>query len=509
MSKRNQNLFRPGLTILENREVPTVGLITLSGGVLTVKANNAITNILITQPSGYVVVTDSIIDHTWVYNASQINQVVVVAGSGTDVFTTGTRFPNTAKLVRFVGGSGTDTFVSTSGNVSMQAGSGSDTLTATAGNDTLVGGAGADYMKGSSGTTLIEAGTGNDYMNGGTGTATIVGGIGNDTIVAMNGEATDTIDTGIGSEVLWVDSLNGVTDNIIGSTTNDVVQAISSFANAGATTTLNGGTFREPTPLPGNTYEVFANRPLFASGGATYQDVKQYINPAGGGVNGTGTNLDDSWLLAGLAAIALEDPQTIEDNVVNFGDGTYGVKLGDEYFRVDDKLPVNVPGETFTAYASVGVQDSIWVPIVEKAFAYYASPQGIPSYSNLLAANGGAATEVYAAFGATTVGSDTLSGNGGFANATDLGLAIASVLNSNFSTSVGLTSTVAGTDVNTGAAVTLVANREYTVLSYDFNLNGQVTSVVLRDPSGANPAGVVVTIANLFAATGTLDFGNP
>lgn len=510
MSKRNQNSFRPTVTVLENRDMPSITGISLANGILTVNTNNVNTNVLINQPaSGYLVVWDVANFRDWLYSPLKISEVVVNAGNGTDIFTANTSHPATARPVVFNGGAGTDTFLGEAGPVSMRAGSGTDSLVSIAGNDTLVGGSGTDYLKGGSGNNLLEAGTGSNYLNGGTGVATIVAGIGNDTIVAMNGQATDTIYTGIGTAVMWVDSVNGSTDTIIGSTTGDTIQAVAQFANPGATSVLDGGTFQEPTTVGGATYEAFANRPLFASGGPTAADVKQYVNPAGGGVGGTGTNLDDSWLLAGLAAIAQEDPTTIEQNVVYFGDGTYGVKLGDEYFRVDDRLPVNVPGETYSAYASVGVQSSMWVPIVEKAFAYYATAAGTPSYSNLLSTNGVTTPDVFAAFGATSGGSRALNGVGGFANANDLGLSIVSLLSSNDSTCVGLTTAVTGTSVTTGATVTLAADREYTVLSYTVGFSGTVTSVVLRDPDGVNSAGVSVTLANLFAATGTLDFGNP
>jgi len=508
MSQRKQNSFRPSLTLLENREMPSVSAITLASGILTVRTNNLTSNVLINQPAGYVTVRDITTNRAWAFTSAQVGQVIVIAGNGTDTFTATTSHPANARLVRFIGGSGTDIFIGEAGPVSMQAGSGNDTLTAPSGNDTLIGGSGTDYIMGGTGNDSLAAGTGNSYLNGGTGIATIVAGIGNDTIVAMNGQASDTVVTGIGTSVIWVDSINGVTDTIIGPTTGDTVQAVAQFANPGATNVLNGGTFTEPKLLPGNAYEAFTNHPLFASGGPTVADVKQYINPAGGGVGGTGTNLDDSWLLAGLAAIAQEDPTVIEQNVVYFGDGTYGVKLGNEYFRVDDRLPVNVAGETFTAYASVGLQGSLWVPIVEKAFAYYATFAGVPAYSNLIAANGGVTPDVYVAFGATDSGSEALSGVGGFTNAADLGQTIAGFLNNNFSTAVGLTTVVTGTAASTGAAVTLTANREYTVLSYTAGPNG-VTNVVLRDPDGTNSAGVIVSIANLFAATGTLDFGNP
>lgn len=509
MSKRKPNSFRPTVTPLEDRVIPSVSSITAASGVLTVKCTNNATIVLVSQTPTSITIRDQVAGKSWSYSPSNYSGVVVDAGSGSDTFTASATNPNSARRVTFVGGSGTDVFTGLSGPVSMKGGSGSDTLIATAGNDTLVGGSGTDYIQGGSGNCLLEAGTGNDYLNGGMGIATIVGGIGNDTIVAMNGQADDTIYTGIGQEVLWVDEVNGVTDFIIGSTANATIQAVSGFANPGPTNVLNGGTFKEPKLLPDTFYEPFTNRPLFSTNGPTVADVNQYINPMGGGVNGTGTTLDDSWLLAGLAAIAEQDPQAIEQNVVYFGDNTYGVKLGDSYYRVDDQLPVNTYGSTTTAYALTGVQNSMWVPIVEKAFAYYGSPVNAPNFINLVAVNGGVTDDVYLAFGANpdTVGSIPFNGPGGFANATELGQAFQLLMNAGYSTCAGLTAAVTGTDVDTGLAVNLVANREYTVTSVSIGFNGQVTGVVLRDPSGANPDGVYVTLAKLYAATGTIDFG--
>jgi len=518
MSKRNKNSFRPEITLLESRDVPSVAAVSLAGGILTVRANNLTTDIQVTQTPTSVVIKDQITGHAFVYKPASMQEIVVDAGAGTSVFTATATNPTTARLVKFVGGAGTDTFIGQSGPVSMVAGSGNDTLLSIAGNDTMIGGSGTDYIKGGSGNNLLEAGTGNDYLNGGTGVATIVGGGGDDTIVAINGQSDDTIFTAASANngVIWEDFINGVGDFIVGSTANYTVQEVPGFANGtfggvanGPTNVLGGGTFTEPTPLPGNFYEAFGKRPLFATAGPTVQDVKQFINKAGGGVNGTGTNLDDSWLLSALGAIAQQDPKVIEENVVDFGDGTYGVNLGGSYYRVDNQLPVNEYGDTVTAYASTGVSNSLWVPIVEKAFAYFGTQVGPASYASLQASNGGAAVDVYLAFGAssTSVGSTPLNGPGGFPNSTELGQNIESLFQGGYSISVGLTATVAGTSLNTGLAVTLSANREYTVLSYNVNFNGVVTSVVLRDPSGTNPLGVTVTIANLFASAGSLDFG--
>jgi hypothetical protein len=597
MSNRKQHPFRPTLTVLEGRDVPSVSTVTLANQVLTVKAGPATTNIVVTEAAnGNVIVQDVGTNRRWGYAAAQVGEVMLIAGAGSDTITAVNNDPNPAKakFLDFVGSpastaiigarvtgnivtiftatpvqglaagsqvsiaglspaaydgtatvtsaignrftyvvkpgvydlvkglanptlnnatvSGVERFTSTGFPVSMVAGSGDDTLSAPSGNATLVGGTGQDWIAGGSGDDLLVAGSGDQYLNGGTGVATLVAGIGNDTIVAMNGQASDTVQTGPGTAVIWTDSVGGVTDNIVGDTTNVTIQAVAGFAN-GPSNVLDGGTFTEPTLLAGNpqgSYQPFTNVPLFTPAGPTYQDVNQYINAklaaAGGGVAGTGTTLDDSWLLAGLGAIADVNPTTIEKNVVDFGDGTYGVALGGNYYRVDNQLPVNLHGQTFSAYASV--TSSMWVPIVEKAYAYYyANSQ--PSYQALAAANGGTTQSVYTAFGATTAGSTALNGPTGFPTQAALGAAILAAFQNNNEICIGLTAAVAGTDYDTGAAVNLPANREYTVVGVGYNnATGQVNGVFLRDPDGANRDGVYVSLANLYAASGTLDTGN-
>jgi hypothetical protein len=513
MSPRKQYAFRPTITELERREVPSVSAITASAGILTVKVNNATSSVLVSQTPTTIQIKDSTTNHVWSYNPKSYSEIVVVAGSGADTFTAKATNPATAKLVEFIGGKGADNFVGQSGTVSMQAGSGNDTLVAQSGNDTLIGGSGTDSLKGGSGDCLIEAGSGNDYLNGGTGTSTLVGGIGNDTIVAMNGLASDTVQVGLGFAVIWEDSINGLTDTIIGNTTGDVVQEVSGFANSGATNVLNGGTFKEPALLTNNSYETFSGRPLFASGGPTVQDVNQLItNPFFGPST---TLLTDSWLLSALGAIAQQDPQAIENNVVDFGDGTYGVDLNGNYFRVDSELPVNISGEAFSGYASAGQDNSMWVPIVEKAFAYYASPPTAPTYRNLQQAQGGTAPVVYQAFGATDFGSVPLGGPGSFASAQALGSTIVSLYDSGYSLSVDLTGLLtSGTNYNNGQLVLLSGPREYTVIGIQTDVYGNLTDVILRDPSGNIPQGVDVTLTNLYTIVGAafsngyLDYGN-
>ena len=519
MSNRKLNTFRPSLMQLESREVPTVTSVTNINHILTVKLNNGNTAVLVTQTSSTIKVVDDTVDKTWSYPAAQVSSINIIPGNGNDTLTAQSTATN-PKLVTFNGKNttGNDDFVGDSGPVSMIAGSGKDTLSAPAGNDTLQGGSGTDTLKGGSGNDSITAGAGTSYLYGGTGNATLNAGVGNDTIVAMNGAGTDVVNEGLGNGVIWVDGVGA--DNVSTSSGNYVIQSVSSFVDEpnATSTALTATNIVEPTTILGVTYEAFTNRPLFASGGPTAQDVSQYITSAANNL----TNLDDSWLLAGLAAIAQQDPATIEHDVVSFGDGTYGVELGGNLYRVDNELPVNVAGETFLAYASVGQQNSLWVPIVEKAFAYYASTNGTPSYANLLSANGATTADVYAAFGATDSGSIPLSGAGSFANATELGSSISTLFGEGYSLSINIETTgITGTSVATGATVTLQDTtssttatgngREYAVLGYTQNLHGVVTGVILYDTDGRYPSGIYVTLNTLFntAAAGSLDFGNP
>ena len=109
--------------------------------------------------------------------------------------------------------------------------------------------------------------------------------------------------------------------------------------------------------------------------------------------------LGDCWLLAGLAAIANDNPFALRQNVVDFDDGTYGVRLGNSFYRVDNDLPVTGADRTTPAYAELGAENSMWVAIAEKAFAHYRT--GANSYASI---EGGWSVEVNRAFGTTSPG---------------------------------------------------------------------------------------------------------
>jgi hypothetical protein len=101
--------------------------------------------------------------------------------------------------------------------------------------------------------------------------------------------------------------------------------------------------------------------------------------------------------MASLAAVARRDPYTIRAMVVDFHDGTYGVALGGSYYRVNGWLPTDGKTGALT-YAGLGHDNSIWVPIVEKAYAYYRD--GDNTYDSL---DGGYGEEAFEALGCSNV----------------------------------------------------------------------------------------------------------
>ena len=125
-------------------------------------------------------------------------------------------------------------------------------------------------------------------------------------------------------------------------------------------------------------YANFASRPVFVDG-PQYDDSNQ------GAVG-------DCYLLASLDSLAQSDPGVIEQTVASLGDGTYAVRFyrgGEEvYLRVDADLPVRSNGSL--AYADLGPDGELWVPLIEKAYAYFR--RGENSYESI---EGGWMVDVY------------------------------------------------------------------------------------------------------------------
>jgi len=140
-----------------------------------------------------------------------------------------------------------------------------------------------------------------------------------------------------------------------------------------------GNVCANPSPIAkdkGLSVASFANHPLFVKDGPSKDDVFQ----GGGG---------DCYFLSMLAALADAHPDYIKDTVADLSDGTYVVRFfqpnGEKtYVRVTAELWVDNTGAPM--YARLGREGSIWVPIIEKAFAI--CRRNTASYGSIVGGNG-------------------------------------------------------------------------------------------------------------------------
>lgn len=224
------------------------------------------------------------------------------------------------------------------------------------------GGPGNDLFDGRNLTVPVHAvtGGGSDTLIGGSGQDTLLAGMGDDTIVAAPGD------------VVWA----GPEDKVLGIDEKDVVR-FDTFQN-GPDRSFDGDRTNDPVGL---AHTRAAALPLFKKGGPYGYKHKQ-------------GRIGNCWLMAALAKIGEEAPVLVRKCVVSFRDGTYGVRLYNQYqkvwnfYRVDNDTPQgNVTG-----------REELWAEVVSKVYAFYRSSlfKLEPSYKYL---NGGWGREVYQAFG--------------------------------------------------------------------------------------------------------------
>lgn len=131
----------------------------------------------------------------------------------------------------------------------------------------------------------------------------------------------------------------------------------------------------------------YSDHELFGNAGPSPDDVRQ------GGVG-------DCYFLSVLSSVAKIDPVRIREHIVDLGDGTYCVQLEKAgsiaFVRVDGQLP-QLSGSDYLPYANLGAQGSLWVALMEKAYAMYRT--GEATYQS---AESGWMIESYAALGATS-----------------------------------------------------------------------------------------------------------
>ena len=89
-------------------------------------------------------------------------------------------------------------------------------------------------------------------------------------------------------------------------------------------------------------------------------------------------NVNDCYWLAGLGAVARQNPQRIRDMFTANGDGTWTVRLyhdgHPEYVTVDNQLPVDENGRFVFANAggeATFIGNELWVRLAEKAYAQF------------------------------------------------------------------------------------------------------------------------------------------
>jgi hypothetical protein len=147
-------------------------------------------------------------------------------------------------------------------------------------------------------------------------------------------------------------------------------------------------TLREPKlTRAASGYVDFTGKPLFSEAGPSPDDISQGL-------------LNNCFLMVSLGGVASLDPSLLRQTITDLGDGTFAVRLmrgrTPVYYRVDADLPKLEGSTAQLAYADLGRDDALWVPLVEKAFAM--SRGG--SYAKL--DRGGWMGDVFKALGLTT-----------------------------------------------------------------------------------------------------------
>jgi hypothetical protein len=369
------------------------------------------------------------------------------------------------------------TFAGAFSLIVVNAGAGNDSVSLDASvkvNAVLYGGLGND---------AITGGSGNDKLYGEAGNDTLTGGSGDDVLVNIGG-GKDVAAGGAGRDSFWIDKGESARDATPGETATSL-HRVGGFASIGTadggkvkltkvSSELLGQDLLDPT-LTGyaDRYRNFTANPLFAAAGPVADDVAQGA-------------LGDCYYLATLASLAEVDPITIRERVVELGDGTYAVKFARDganvFVRVDADLPV---WNDALAYADLGAGNSIWVAVMEKAFACFRT--NVASYGAIEA---GWMSEAASALGVGSTSTYSASS----------AKALTSLLASALSTGKAVTYATAP-DVHPR----LVASHAYQVVAVV--PNGSATNVVLRNPwavdgtpsvDGMNDGYVTVTAAQLF-----------
>lgn len=429
-----------GIELLEKRLLPAISSLILKDNILTIACDNNNSNVQIQDIGSKVEISDLFAGKKWI--KSGISEILFQGGNGNDYLNN-----LTAKVpLRAYGNKG------------------DDTLIGSAGSDQLFGGDGNDYLFGNSGDDSIVGGIGVDSLNGGDG---------NDVLVAMDGQWIDQVSGGPGIDAFWIDQVFGSLEEPSDISLKDKIKRVSFFRN-GADSTLDGDKIPDPKILqtePGIRFRykdvANYNLPLFSFSGPRMNDVAQGA-------------IGDCWLMAGLSAIARDTPLALRQNIVDFGDNTYGVHLGENFYRVDSDLVLTDKG--VFCYAQPGKQGSLWVMIAEKAFAYHVSYEESqyatnPTYKSL---DGGFSNTARVALRAFSVGEIGFSD---FSSAKQITDFISNLAKEKQTVTIGFDYVLRGRS-DLAKNIPLIMEHEYTFAGFEKNKMGVITGIILRNPWG-------------------------
>jgi hypothetical protein len=308
-------------------------------------------------------------------------------------------------------------------------------------------------LHGGTGNDTLIGGAGNDSIWGGGGIDSLAGGSGNDTIVSV-GDSYATIVGGGGFDSFWANPGDSISNVTTAETNGGNVHRIADYLEPGATlsaTTISVGgiqvvVYIPPTgtaaatdPTATGTYTSFTGDPLFSDSGPAEGDVVQ-------------GSLNDCYFLANLAAIARTDPNRIRQSICDLGDGTYAVEFTNasgalEYVRVDGLLPTS---SAQTIYAALGAQNSLWVGLIEKAYAVVRD--GTDTYNSIATGTPGTVLQ--------QLGASNVDGFGTFSNGQQLLTNIAALLADGDAVVYGMGDHVYTVDsVNLSAGTMLLRNQ--------------------------------------------------
>lgn len=279
-----------------------------------------------------------------------------------------------------LGTNGNDTIVLSAivGGISVFTGAATANYTGAFNSIVIYGFGGNDLLRVANSVMIggsIIGGDGDDQLfDNAMGAFTLDGGAGDDLLVSVGGGA-DTLIGGAGIDSFWLDSTDTLSDAESAETAGKTVHRIAQFYQPYTSSTTDsryvsmdiaGQNLTDPTA--GYSYRNFAGTPLFVDG-PQYNDIRQGY-------------LGDCYYLASLAAMADTDPALVRQMIAPLGDGTFAVRFyrgGQEvYLRLDADLPAN--GGSLV-YAGVGPDNELWVPLMEKAYAYFRYGQN--SYSSI------------------------------------------------------------------------------------------------------------------------------